>query len=60
MANDWQYIRKTYKIKEQIGSGSYGTVVRVHDRKTKKVYAVKYLSNFIKSVNQSKMVLREL
>jgi mitogen-activated protein kinase 1/3 len=24
------------------------------------VYAVKYLSNFIKSVNQSKMVLREL
>ena len=60
MANDWQYIRKTYKIKEQIGSGSYGTVARVHNRKTKKVYAVKYLSNFIKSVNQSKMVLREL
>jgi len=60
MTNDWQYIRKTYKIKEKIGSGSYGTVVRVHDRKTKKVYAVKYLSNFIKSVNQSKMVLREL
>jgi len=43
MSSDWLYIRRTYKIKEQIGSGSYGTVARVNDRKTKKTYAVKYL-----------------
>ena len=33
--NDWEYVQKDYKLKENLGSGSYGTVYKVKHRKTK-------------------------
>ena len=58
--SDWDILRKTYKIKNSIGAGTYGTVCLVKHRQTKKVYAAKLLKNFIESKYRSKMALREL
>ena len=30
--NDWEYVRKDYKIKEHLGSGTYGAVYKVKHR----------------------------
>ena len=30
--SEWDILRKTYKIKDRIGAGSYGTVVMVKHR----------------------------
>ena len=63
-SNDWTTIRQTYKIKGQLGKGSYGTVVLAKHRETKKVYAIKQLKDL--PVNQTdnflraKWVVREL
>jgi serine/threonine protein kinase len=58
--SDWDILRKTYKLKGNLGAGTYGTVALVKHRETKKVYAAKHLKNFIDSKYRSKMVLREL
>ena len=58
--SDWDILRKTYKIKQSLGAGTYGTVAMVKHRQTKKIYAAKYLKNFMDSKYRSKMAVREL
>ena len=58
--SDWDNLRKTYKIKGNLGAGTYGTVALVKHRETKRVYAAKHLKNFMNSKYRSKMALREL
>ena len=57
---DLKYLNKDYKISESIGSGSYGEVFRVRHRVTKRVYAAKYLRDFMSSKTLSLSVTREL
>jgi serine/threonine protein kinase len=58
--NDWDYIRKDYKLKELLGSGTYGTVYKVKHRVTKKEYAVKHLKDFMQHDLVARMMVREL
>lgn len=60
MSSDWDILRKTYKIKGKLGAGTYGTVIHAKHRETKKVYAIKYLNNFMDTNIRAKMVVREL
>lgn len=58
--SDWEYIRKTYKLKEHLGSGTYGAVYKVRHRDTKKEYACKYINNFLDHEVVAKLIVREI
>ena len=58
--NDWEYVRKDYKIKEHLGSGTYGAVYKVKHRETKVEYAAKYLKEFIHHEVVARMMVREI
>ena len=58
--NDWEYVRKDYKIKEHLGSGTYGAVYKVKHRETKKEYAAKYLKEFLNHEVVARMMVREI
>ena len=58
--NDWEYVRKDYKLKEHLGSGSYGAVYKVKHRKTKIEYACKYLKEFMHHECVARMMVREI
>lgn len=47
--SDLSFLRVDYKVKEKLGSGTYGDVFRVKHRTTKKEYAVKYICDFMKT-----------
>jgi serine/threonine protein kinase len=56
----WDYVKKDYKLKEHVGSGTYGCVYKAKHRHTKQVFAIKYIKDFMKSDQHAKMVVREL
>ena len=58
--NDWEYVRKDYKIKEHLGSGTYGAVYKVKHRETKKEFAAKYLKEFMEHESVARMMVREI
>lgn len=58
--SDLSYLREDYKVKEKIGSGTYGDVYRVKHRTTKKEYAVKYIKDFMKNDAYAQSALREV
>jgi serine/threonine protein kinase len=58
--NDLDYIKKNYRIKEFIGSGSYGKVYRAKNRHTKQVCAIKHVQGFLENDEHAKMMVREL
>ena len=60
MNTDWEYLRKDYKIKEHLGSGTYGAVYKVKHRETKKEYAAKYLKEFLNHPIVARMMVREI
>ena len=60
MNTDWEYLRKDYKIKEHLGSGTYGAVYKVKNRETKKEYAAKYLKDFLNHEIVARMMVREI
>lgn len=56
----WNYVNKDYDIKDIIGKGSYGLVVKAEDRKTKKMYAIKHIDEVFITSYHSKKVTREV
>ena len=49
LETDIEYVRKNYKIKGELGAGTYGQVFLVKHRTTQKEYACKYLDNFLRT-----------
>lgn len=58
--NDWEYVRKDYKIKEHLGTGTYGAVYKVRHRTTKVEYAAKYIKDIFNHEVVSRMTVREI
>jgi serine/threonine protein kinase len=63
---DLKDLSKEYKIMDSIGSGSFGEVFKVKHRVSKKVFAAKYIKDFMKfetlanAVYNECCILREL
>ena len=58
--NDWALIRPKYKIKEDLGEGTQGHVVRVKERSTGKEFAIKYIKNVFINETFAKYIAREI
>lgn len=49
-----------YELDWYLGSGSYGTVMRATCKRTKKIVAIKHVSNVFKNEYYAKKTLREI
>lgn len=58
--NEWEYVRKDYKIKEHLGTGTYGAVYKVKHRESKKEFAAKYIKDFINNDTVARYMVREI
>lgn len=56
---DWK-LGPDYKIIKVLGSGTYGTVCKVQNLKTKQIIAVKRIISLFESIHESKRILREI
>ena len=41
----WEQVRKTYKLKQVIGEGSFGKVIEARHRETREKVAIKLIRN---------------
>lgn len=57
---DWSIVRQKYKIKDLIGSGSYGQVYRAKHRDTGTQVALKIINGVFDSDLHAKNVYREI
>ena len=56
----WKHVSKEYKLKQYLGHGSFGEVVRAQHKKTGEYFAIKYISNVVKDDYSAKKILREI
>ena len=56
----WTEIRSDYKLKEELGAGSYGLVMKAKHRTTKKTVAIKLVTNIFKDCYIARKTLREI
>ena len=60
MSASWKFVEADYELLEQIGSGSYGEVIKARHRKSGKVCAIKYIKDIFYNANEAKKVFREI
>ena len=56
----WKTITPKYKIKEFIGKGVFGEVVKAQNRLTKQIIAIKMMKINLNNMEDCKIILREL
>ena len=56
----WMYVQKDFELKQIIGSGSFGTVVKATHRKSGSVYAIKHIAGAFADQYSTKTILREI
>ena len=56
----WKTVKPYYKIKEFLGKGCYGEVIRAENRSTKEVVAIKMIYCNLQRVADCRNVLREI
>tara|TARA_B110000285_G_scaffold111603_1_gene126630 strand:+ start:55 stop:231 length:177 start_codon:yes stop_codon:yes gene_type:complete len=52
--------KKDFKLREVMGKGSYGTVIKATLRETKKSIAIKKIKCSFKDIDKMKYILREI
>ena len=52
--------KKDFKLREVMGKGSYGTVIKATLRESKKSIAIKKIKCSLKDIDKMKYILREI
>ena len=56
----WNLVAKTYDLKEVLGQGSYGTVMKAVCKKTKETVAIKLITKINLTSYSARKALREI
>ena len=58
--SSWAVVQKTYKIKEKLGEGTFGSVYKAKHIETKKTVAIKKIAKINRDNYSLRQVIREL
>ena len=56
----WKYVQKTYKLRQVLGNGTFGEVVKGKHRETKKEVAIKFIKGRLNTQPKVRTMIREL
>ena len=56
----WKQLKNDYKLKEVIGVGGYGQVVRAVHKQSKRVVAIKFMDKIFENDYRAKQLIREI
>ena len=56
----WKEVEQEYKVLQQIGTGSFGQVVKAQHKTTDKVVAIKLIEDLFRTPYTFKKVIREI